>query len=351
MGVFSRTMLMLTLAWLVGLIVAFTFMSNTDESTWREKYVAEANIRRAIAYRIVDLEGGIVAERGFPNVPEGNSGLTAESLGGAPYGLPDAQGSAGSTEALPGARVPTSASLIETERGRLSSEQSGANEAKTAIKAEIDALSGRIAEAQRNRRAQQARLTEVRDETAQFAVQMDAFRTVIAQHQQQVFNLDYDIHRVLIEKDALTAELAQVLNDTRRIDSQSMTLEDSYYEISKAYERTIRVLAWYEQTDPNLRTMADTTGRGWLRGRVVAVGDDPRTGVVSISIGSHEGVQVGQMFTIYRNDRFIGRMVVDNVRPNVSVGRLVEEFRGRVFVAEGDSVKTAEAFGGATLRK
>lgn len=342
---------MLTLAWLVGLIVAFTFMSNTDEPNWREKYIAEANIRRAIAYRIVDLNGGIVAERGFDRMPGGNDALTAESLGGAPYGLPDAQGSAGSTEALPGARVPAAASLISLERSRLEGERASAAQAKDAIAEEILTLRQSIAESQRNRRAQLARLSEVRDEAAQFALQIDAYRTVVAQHQQQVFNLDYEIQRVLIEKDALTAELAQIQNDTRRIDSQSMALEDSYYEISKAYERTIRVLAWYEQTDPNLRTMADTTGRGWLRGRVVAVGDDPRTGVVSISIGSHEGVQVGQMFTVYRNDRFIGRIVVDNVRPNVSVGRLVEEFRGRVFLAEGDSVKTAEPFGGATLRK
>jgi hypothetical protein len=86
MGVFSRTMLMLTLAWLVGLLVTFIFMYTSTEPSWRDKFVAEANIRRAIAYRYVDIKGGIVAERGHDKGPStDDTGLTPESLGAAPY--------------------------------------------------------------------------------------------------------------------------------------------------------------------------------------------------------------------------------------------------------------------------
>lgn len=352
MGVFSRTMLMLTLAWLVGLIVTFIFMSNTSEPSWREKFIAEANIRRALAYRYVDIMGGSVAERGHQGgADSSNASLPAESIGAAPYGLPDEQANAGSTDPLPGAKVPDGNSLLKQEEAEGAKQADNFELAKQTAIQDINTLRTDIATAQRNRRIHDAKLAEVREAARMFAAEMQSYRYIIASFQQKVFNLDYEIQRVMIEKDSLIAELAQVENDIRRIDGQAMTLEDGYYEISKLYDRTIKILAWYEQSDPNLRLMADTAGRGWLRGKVVAVGSDPRTGVLSISIGRNEKVQVNQVFTIYRNDKFVARMVVENVSHNTSTGRLLEEFRGRAFVAEGDSVKTAEPFGGAALRR
>jgi hypothetical protein len=343
MGVFSRTMLMLTMAWLVGLFVTFLYMSNSAEPSWRDKFVAEANIRRALAYRTVDLTGGIVAERGHDKGPDSrDQSLSAESIGAAP-------GATGSTEPLPGASIPTDRSLISLERARGTSQATNLAVVRSGLEAEIDELRSDLADLQQRRRAADAMLGRVRDQARAFAAEVDSYRAILSSYQQSVWNLDYDIKRLIIEKDALVAELAQINNDIRRIDGQRRTLEDSYYELSRSYERTIHVLAWYEQADPDLRRLADTAGRGWLRGRVVSVGPDPRTGMVSISLGSHEGVFVGQTFTIYRNDQFVGRLVVDSVRPNVSVGRLERDFRGRANVIVGDQVKTAEPFGGATL--
>ena len=346
MGVFSRTMLMLTMAWLVGLLVTFLYMSNDAEPSWREKWIAEANIRRAIAYRYVDIKGGMVAERGHDKgANPDNVGLTPESLGAAPYGLPDEGASApGGTDPLPGAQIPAEKSLIALERDKGQTQNTQFEGAKgTAIKA-ITELRDAIAQAQQERRAHDQRLADVREAARMFAAEMESYRYIIASFQQKVFNLDYEIQRAMIERDALKAELAQVENDIRRIDSQQLTLEDSYYNTSKRYESVIKILSMYEVGDPGLRIAADTLGRGWLRGKVVGIGDDPRTGVVSISIGSNEGVFEGQAFSIYRDDKFIGRMVVENVRPNVAVGRLASEFRGRAVVLNGDNVKTAEPF-------
>jgi hypothetical protein len=347
MGVFSRTMLMLTMAWLIGLVVTFFFLSASDEPSWRDKFVAEANIRRAIAYRTVDIQGGIVAERGHdkgPNTASRNQSLQAESIGHAP-------GASGSNDPLPGARISDDQSLIRLEESVGTQLNSQLDAARARTEAEIAQLQTEIATALRDRRAADTKLAQVREASRIFAAQMQSYRYIINSFQQKIFNLDIEIKRILIEKDALTAELAQIRNDIRRIEGQQHTLEDSYYELAKGYERTIRVLAWYEQADPDLRRLADTAGRGWLRGKVISVGPDPRTGVVSISLGSHEGVFVGQTFTIYRNEQFVARMVVESVRPNVSMGRLERDFRGRAFVTEGDGVKTAEPFGGATLRR
>lgn len=351
MGVFSRTMLMLTIAWLVGLIVTFMFMVNDPEPGWRDKFVAEANIRRAIAYRYVDIKGGVVAERGHdkgPNKGSDEAGLDPESLGVAPMGLPGEGGAGLSTDPLPGAKVRKDGSLIAiaTEQGRKQNELFRGSKDDTA--SAIATLRDDIATAQRTRRVADSKLAQVREASRMFAAEMQSYRYIIASFQQKVFNLDYEIQRVLIERDALTAELAQVSNDLKRVENQQLELEDGYWEVSKRFDSTVRLLAKYEVTDPNLRRMADATGRGWLRGKVVGVGSDPRTGVVSISIGSNDGVQENQVFTVYRNEKLVGKIRVESVRANVAVGRLLEEFRGKAIVMENDSVKSAETFGGAT---
>jgi hypothetical protein len=352
MGVFSRTMLMLTMAWLVGLLITFIYMSSDNQPSWREKYIAEANIRRAIAYRYVDIKGGIVAERGHDKgAASDDVSLQAESLGAAPYGLPGEGAGPGGTDALPGARISPQSSLLEIERqaGTKQGENFGA--AKQQTIADITQLREAIANAQRDRRLHTSRMGEVKDAARLFAAEMQSYRYIIASFQQKVFNLDYEIQRAMIERDALKAELAQVENDIRRIDNQQITLEDGYYEVSKRYESVIKILSHYEVGDPNLRIMAAATGRGWLKGKVVGVGDDPTTGVVSISIGSNEGVFEGQAFSIFRDGSFIGRMVVENVRANVAVGRLAPEFLGRRVVLTGDSVKTAEPYSNSVRRR
>jgi hypothetical protein len=350
MGVFSRTMLMLTLAWLVGLIITFLFLDRQGENDWRDRYIAEANIKRALTYRYVDLAGGRVAEsatdKGFQNA---EVALQAESIGAAPWGLPGDTASAGSTDALPGALIAPADSLIEQERrhGGTQVAQIAAQQAQ--VQQQILELNNRIAEANRSRRANESQIAALGASASEFAGKMESYRGVISSSLQLIFNMDYENQRLLIEHDALVAELAQVQNDLRRIQGQQLELEDSYYELSKGYEGTVKLLAWYEQADPNLRRMADAAGRGWLRGRVVGVGGDPRTGVVSISLGRNEGVFVGQTFSVFRGDRFLARLVVESVQPNSAVGRLQDEFRGRVLVHEGDSVRTSQPFGGATL--
>jgi hypothetical protein len=348
-------MLMLTMAWLVGLLVTFLYMSLSHEPSWRDKFIAEANIRRAIAYRYVDIRGGVVAERGHDKGPAANSdnqSLNPESLGAAPYGLPDEPGAApGGTDPLPGARIADNVSLVARERQNGARQRDNFDSAKQQTIADITRLRDEIATAQRSRRVQDARLAEVRESARMFAAEMQSYRYIIASFQQKVFNLDYEIQRAMIERDALKAELAQVANDIRRINEQQLTLEDTYYNTSKRYESVIKVLAAYEVGDPNLRRAAQSSGRGWLRGKVVGVGDDPRTGVVTISIGKNEGVFEGQAFSIYRDGAFVGRMEVQDVRANQATGQLVPEFRGRMFVLDGDNVKTAEPYSSSADRR
>lgn len=361
MGVFSRTMLMLAIAWLVGLNVAFIFMQMDPEPDWRDKFVAEANIRRAIAYRYVDIKGGRVAEHGTDQGRESaDKIIDAESLGNAPFGLEGEGGSGGSTDALPGALIEKKHSLLDMERSsgdQAKQAQSEAVNGKMEGGAKVKGLNEQLADLEKqiaeNQRAWRKALSRsglVADKARHFGAEMQAFRYIIASFQQKVFNLDYEIQRVIIERDSLTAELAQVKNDIERIKRQEVELEDVYFELSRDYTQTVKILAMYEQIDPNIRKMADMAGRTWLNGRVVAVGDDINTGVVTISIGRQVGVESNQMFTIHRGGKVIGKMRVEQIEDNFAVGRLVEADRGKVTVLENDSIKASATFGTATVR-
>lgn len=350
MGVFSRTMLMLAIAWLVGINVAFIFLHLSPEPDWRDKFVAEANIRRAIAYRYVDIKGGVVGERGFGKYDSQNEKLEPESLGSAPYGLVDEGGSGGSTDPLPGSKVAKEDSLIELERKR-GTEAKGAH--TTTVRNmydELAALEKAIAENLRAWRKALASQAVSLDSARKFGAEMQAFRYIIASFQQKVFNLDYEIQRVIIERDALTAELAQVKNDIERIKKQEIELEDVYYELNRDYTNSVKIIGMYEQLEPNIRRMADMAGRPWLHGHVIAVGSDPRGGVITISIGRQHGVDFNQTFTIHRAGKVIGKMVIEQVEDTFAVGRLVSADRGRATVLENDSIKAAATFGTAGVR-
>lgn len=348
MGVFSRTMLMLTLVWLSAMIVLFLTKSVSNESDWRDKFVAEANIRRAIAYRYVDIKGGKVADRGTKQLKtidnRKEEALPQESLNNAPYSYDDgaSSGFTGGPEKVPGSAIPFKLSLIQLELKAGDDSRGEIRQDKIEVEGVNKTLLEDIQKAERARGATYSGFVEVRENIRLFTNQMKSYRYIIASFQAKAFNLDYEIQRVMVERDSLVAELAQLENDVARIGTQRAVLEDAYYGISKTFEKTIKVLGWYEQADPGLRILAESTGRGWLRGQVIATGDDPRIGVVTISLGSNDGVQESQVFTIFRNNKFVARMIIENVRADAAVGHILPEFRGKVVVLANDSVKTAE---------
>jgi hypothetical protein len=344
-------MLMLSIAWLVGINVTFLYMSLSPEPSWRDKFVAERNVRRAIAYRYTRLKGGRVAEsaHGFGLASESQQ-LPAEGMNRAPYGLDGENGNAGGPEQYPGAEVRTQHSLIELERQRGDAARAAKTTRISEAEKEVVALQAQISTANRQRREEFGKLGTVRDTAKLFGAEMEAFRYIISSFQQRVFNIDYEIHRVTIERDALAAELAQIRGDFGRVSEQIVTLEDQHYELRKNYERTVKTLGLYQTLDKDLPRLADEVGRGWLHGQVIAVGADPRTGIVTISIGSQDGVALFQEFTVYRGTQFLGKIQIEEVDANHAIGRLKPEFRGKVTVVEGCKVKSAEAFGGALKR-
>lgn len=80
--------------------------------------------------------------------------------------------------------------------------------------------------------------------------------------------------------------------------------------------------------------------RSAIRGRVLEVSG----GLVTVSVGSADGVKKNMVFVIHRGDQYVGDLKISDVDPNQSAGRLVQSAAAP---ASGDSVTDALRIGGS----
>ena len=64
------------------------------------------------------------------------------------------------------------------------------------------------------------------------------------------------------------------------------------------------------------------------------------SGLVMLSVGSDDGVERGRVFTIRREGRYVGKVVVERVFPNMCSARVLDLVPGEDF-AEGDDASTS----------
>ena len=72
--------------------------------------------------------------------------------------------------------------------------------------------------------------------------------------------------------------------------------------------------------------------------QVLAV--DPETNLVMLSVGKDDDVEKGFVFSVYRNDKFIGKVRVVRVLQDMSAAVILQEFHGKEDIQEGDHAST-----------
>jgi hypothetical protein len=70
----------------------------------------------------------------------------------------------------------------------------------------------------------------------------------------------------------------------------------------------------------------------WIEGKVLAISEKPGINLVILSIGKNDGVEVGMKFTVYRTDKYIGKVQIEKVEPQISMAFSIKEF-------QSDSIK------------
>jgi hypothetical protein len=73
-----------------------------------------------------------------------------------------------------------------------------------------------------------------------------------------------------------------------------------------------------------------------LRGRILDIDKDDRA---EVSLGSDDGLRQGHTLEIYRGDKYLGRMQIEEARPHEAIGLILKEFKQET-IRKGDQVAT-----------
>jgi uncharacterized protein (DUF3084 family) len=165
------------------------------------------------------------------------------------------------------------------------------------------------------------------------ATQVDALNVQIGELRTTLAQRDQAITDNLAKIDGLQNTLAQ-RNTT--IDDLNFQLVEAKKEIKKLADSEERLLA--VQTELRNRGVAvPPVQLPVINGRVVRV--DTGLGVAVIDKGSKDQVKPNSEFTVYRDNIYVGRLVILDVQPDISAGRVRLLADGKA-VEQGDKVTT-----------
>jgi len=130
-----------------------------------------------------------------------------------------------------------------------------------------------------------------------------------------------DLQKTVADRDAKIASLDANLTDTKKRLAKITESENQLQAtIAELVQRGVQV-------PPVPMPIID--------GRIVGVKD----GVALVDKGSKEGVKPNTQFVIYNTDGYVGKLIIHDVQPDVSVGQISLLLQGKE-VALGDSVTT-----------
>lgn len=229
----------------------------------------------------------------------------------------------------------------EEETGQLKTQVSQLEQEKTNLTSQVDDLSD--AKARLEARASSAE--KDLDMERKNRLELDARLTALDNHYSE---LKRDYGRLATRNELLSAEVVEAkktavaavaakedaIDKMREAQMRANAATTRYRETAKQLQGVSNDLARYKASwpDPGSKyTPAD------VYGKVERV--DPKFGIVVISVGEDDGVSAGMEFTVYRDEGYVGKVVVTEVDKELSVARVDKSVSDEVKV--GDNVSAA----------
>ncbi len=229
----------------------------------------------------------------------------------------------------------------EEETGQLKTQVSRLEQEKTNLTSQVDDLSD--AKARLEARASSA--DKDLDMERKNRLELDARLTALDNHYSE---LKRDYGRLATRNELLSAEVVEAkktavaavaakedaIDKMREAQMRANAATTRYRETAKQLQGVSKDLARYKASwpDPGGKyTPAD------VYGKVERV--DPKFGIVVISVGEDDGVSAGMEFTVYRDEGYVGKVVVTEVDKELSVARVDKSVSDEVKV--GDNVSAA----------
>ncbi len=170
--------------------------------------------------------------------------------------------------------------------------------------------------------------------------QVEAARSAEAEFRKQLVDLEkrgIELERRNIDLNdrvnEQTATIAVLVEQKRQYEQQLNILKEEADKLSNQARRSAQGVQTEDPAAaamPNVRALT-TGGPSAIRGSVVEVEDN----LVSISVGTADGVKKGMVFVIHRDNKYVGDLRISDVNPNRSAGRLD---RTAMVPSVGDSV-------------
>ena len=232
--------------------------------------------------------------------------------------------------------------VLEHKYTALGKERKRLNDENSRLLGENRELRSEWAESAAVNRVQMNIIEDQEKELARRNDQVEGYRTALREKVGQNDRLDELIAGLNGDKKALQAARDEFQD---RLTKTENDRENALKEIEKLTEdltRHVQIGEKIKAERPDVWAEAITRTRKLppkqaIRGKVTAV--DTKLGLVVINAGQRHDVQKDYAFIVFRGDRYIGRVVVDEVFPDVSAAHYVKEDM-KADVEVGDDVTT-----------
>jgi hypothetical protein len=220
---------------------------------------------------------------------------------------------------------------------------------KTLLRDEIDKLTRQVGESEQARDQVVAKLQSA---LAQKSDDLEKLRQEKVDRDAKIVSQLEDLKKVTDELAKATEQVdalrAQIRDQQATVDQQvsksvglAAELEEAKATLAVAVERRAQL----EKQVANARLLLQQYGLtidALPRDRVPALDGDViavAEGMIEVSLGADDGLQVGHTLEVYRSGEYLGRAVVRAVKPDHAIAELVKEF-SRGIVQRGDKVTT-----------
>jgi len=192
---------------------------------------------------------------------------------------------------------------------------------------EIDVLT-----TQRDKNASQ--LKDLETKLAQAMTENSKLSDSVQMLTERVSQLENQVETTKAEKEKAFEREQKQFNRAAEMERQRTRLQEKFKEanitIRNLRQEIVRAQRGGEEIE-GIQAPAEITGIVRMK----------KNNLVAISVGSDDGVKKGYLFHIYRGDSYLGRLIVTDVDPDVSLAQIQERYTSDPSaIREGDNVST-----------
>ncbi len=211
---------------------------------------------------------------------------------------------------------------------------------QSARRAALASLQVKLTQAAQQLQDRERRLTELEKTHGEATVAVKTAQQLLANLTQEVNQLRIDVkgaQQSLDEKMLQLVATTDEVNQARRVHAELSERQLQLANQVAGYENVLRKLGVRFEARPDGTVVSDVNQLPPdVKGYVVAISDSK---LVEVSIGSDDGMKIGDKLEVYRDNMYLGRVVVRKTDVDRSVAEILPDYQKGI-IRKGDRVAT-----------